>query len=317
MVPRTKLAWFTTYVAGVALVLVVLRWLLRLAMGAEAVPSLDGWVRFASTVVVLLLCLLALRWFRNKLLWRVRNRLIVTYLFIGGVPITLVVAMALIAGYLFTEHFSMYVAASDIQAQLHQLEDANLATAREIAKHEILPEQAKGPDPLAPGRHLDVLTDASRPKWLKGNFSGIVTDHNRFYLRVARNIQYDKETLTVVSSLPVDEKLMARLARRFGAMTFNLAGRNQDSPVFEIGDQQQVSVPALPRISAGSVTAPVGKLDIEFPFGGLIQTTDWASGRAGEDEKVLLGGRTRISAIYTILSGSLGDWTGTVGAFFL
>ena len=41
---------------------------------------------------------LAYRWLKAKLMWRLRNRLIVTYMFIGVIPVILLVAMAFIAG---------------------------------------------------------------------------------------------------------------------------------------------------------------------------------------------------------------------------
>ena len=41
-----------------------------------------------------------------RLMWRLRNRLIVTYVFIGVIPIVLLVAMALVAGFLFAGQFA-------------------------------------------------------------------------------------------------------------------------------------------------------------------------------------------------------------------
>jgi len=49
--------------------------------------------------------LMGLRWARRKLLWRLRNRLIVTYVFIGVIPLMLLVAGALLAAYLFAGQF--------------------------------------------------------------------------------------------------------------------------------------------------------------------------------------------------------------------
>ena len=58
-------------------------------------------------------------------MWRLRNRLIVTYVFIGVIPIILLVAMALLAGYLFAGQFATYVAMADLQSELQHLESAN------------------------------------------------------------------------------------------------------------------------------------------------------------------------------------------------
>src|SRR2546426_9852959 len=45
---------------------------------------------------IVLFCTLAFRWLKAKILWRLRNRLIVTHIFIGVIPVVLLVGMALI-----------------------------------------------------------------------------------------------------------------------------------------------------------------------------------------------------------------------------
>ena len=62
---------------------------------------LSGWAQFLSFLFLVFLLLLGLRWVRQRLMWRLRNRLIVTYVFIGVIPVLLLVSMALLAGYLF------------------------------------------------------------------------------------------------------------------------------------------------------------------------------------------------------------------------
>jgi len=57
--------------------------------------SLTAWVIFLSLLAVVLLTAGAYRWLRSKLLWRLRNRLIVTYVFIGVIPVFLLVVISL------------------------------------------------------------------------------------------------------------------------------------------------------------------------------------------------------------------------------
>ena len=66
-------------------------------------------------------------------MWRLRNRLIVTYTFIGVIPLVLVLMMALIAGYLFAGQFATFLASSDLNSELRTLEAANSAMATELA----------------------------------------------------------------------------------------------------------------------------------------------------------------------------------------
>ncbi|HET7441204.1 MAG TPA: hypothetical protein VFJ47_07880, partial [Terriglobales bacterium] len=75
-------AW---YALGLALFLFLIQQLfavLRLSWG----QGLSGWVSFLSFIAILFFSILAFRWLKNKILWRLRNRLIVTYVFIGVIP---------------------------------------------------------------------------------------------------------------------------------------------------------------------------------------------------------------------------------------
>jgi len=75
-------------------ILCLLLWIATL-LGA----GLAGWAVFTTLVFAVLLC----KWAYRPMLWRLRNRLIVTYLFIGVMPILLLLLMGGLAGYLFTQ----------------------------------------------------------------------------------------------------------------------------------------------------------------------------------------------------------------------
>ena len=72
---------------------------------------------------------MGLRWVRRRMMWRLRNRLIVTYVFIGVIPVLLLVGMGLLASYLFAGQFATYVAMSDLQSELQHLEATNRSMA--------------------------------------------------------------------------------------------------------------------------------------------------------------------------------------------
>ena len=81
---------------------------------------------------LLLLCL-PIRWLKAKVLWRLRNRLIVTYMFIGVIPVVLLVAMAFITLYLFAGQFANFVVTSELDSRLRSLQSVNAAIANELA----------------------------------------------------------------------------------------------------------------------------------------------------------------------------------------
>ena len=97
---------------------------------------LGGWVGFLVFVAVAALSSFsAFRWIRRRILWRLRNRLIVTYVFIGVIPAVLLVAMAIITLYGLGGQFAIFVVSSEIHAQLRGLEAANSAVTNELAAH--------------------------------------------------------------------------------------------------------------------------------------------------------------------------------------
>ena len=103
--PRmSRLARVTAYFAGLD-VLLLLIWSLSLLAKPGGSAGLIGWVRFLAYVTIALGLVLGLRWVRHKLMWRLRNRLIVTYVFIGVIPVILLLTIGLITAYLFAWQF--------------------------------------------------------------------------------------------------------------------------------------------------------------------------------------------------------------------
>ena len=144
MVPRTRLAFATLYLAGIEALLLLLQWLLKLANAPNAAAALSGWTVFVGWVTSILLLVLALRWLRDNVMWSVRNRLIVTYLFIGGVPVTLAVAIALLSGYLVLGDLAVFSAVSEIKAEANRLGAANAAAEEEIYTAQQHPGEDRG-----------------------------------------------------------------------------------------------------------------------------------------------------------------------------
>ncbi len=66
---------------------------------------------------------------KRRLLWRVRRKLILSYIFIGVVPALLIVAFFLLCGLLLFYNFSSYL----VQSRLHAIQDRALSLARETA----------------------------------------------------------------------------------------------------------------------------------------------------------------------------------------
>src|ERR1700680_500072 len=79
---NVRAAWYSLGLAGVLFVVaLLLRWVAP-AWGS----SIGWWVKFLVFDAAMLFALVAFRWLKKTLLWRLRNRLVVTSLFIGVDP---------------------------------------------------------------------------------------------------------------------------------------------------------------------------------------------------------------------------------------
>ena len=84
-----------------------------------------GLTYFAARLIVLA---------KRRLLWRVRRKLILSYVFIGFVPALLLVAFSLLCGFLLFYNFSSYLVQSRLRALADQARFFAQSTALEIQR---------------------------------------------------------------------------------------------------------------------------------------------------------------------------------------
>ena len=238
--PQGRMARLACYLAGLAAVLFLLEKLsvlVHLSWGEH----LGGWISFLAFVAFVLFFILAFRWVRRRILWRLRNRLIVTYIFIGAIPVVLLLCMGLITLYGLGGQFAVFVVTSEIDAQLRSLEAVNGAITNELAAHiergdKSTPESLTGlrkrdpawntrqvcawygdkPLPLCDQFQGSGLTP---PAFSKAKFQDIVQDHDQFNLRVGSSMQLGASKLTVVTSEAFDKTLVSNMAVGLGEIT--------------------------------------------------------------------------------------------------
>jgi sigma-B regulation protein RsbU (phosphoserine phosphatase) len=299
MVPRTRLALATLYLAGMEIILLLTLWLLKLAGASSAADTMGAWVALLGWVGSVLLVFLALRWFRIHVMWSVRNRLIVTYTFIGALPVALAVAVSIVAGYLVLANLATFVAVSEIKVLENQLGSENRATVEEITRHSSTPEKIAASDGLFPGRTIVIQPISSLPVWVKDGFSGMVSENGRIHLRAANGMTGPRGPVMVVSSVPLDHRLLARVASRLGSLTLG----SSDCPDKNAENKPVAGSTSAESISAGTVSGPVMRFDREFDVWGCIPVTDWPTGSL---RNKILAGSTRLSTLFAYLTTSMG-----------
>jgi sigma-B regulation protein RsbU (phosphoserine phosphatase) len=298
-----------------------LRWL----TGAGSGSAFNGWAKFFAIIFALCAFRLAFRWIRLKLLWRLRRRLIITYVFIGVIPILLLLLMAGVAGYLCAGQFATYVAVSDLQSTLQHLDAANDALAvqlRTLARSGKLNEQAAGQFVAVSGENFpqrsvtvwqgkngfllstggELLNAPPRkvPDGIKGDFAGFVVDEDSLHLRAVKRYDERGLALTVISNVPLTQELIRSASSGLGLVT--LRPPDQQGGL-EISSEKKD--PAVSNIvESGRVAPASNRFDRTFRFFSLFNTVDW---KTGESQAAEISVVTRPSMLLRTLFATLGD----------
>ena len=346
------MARLACYLAAMAAVLLALKEFLGL-LAPNWGDHLGGWVEFLTFLAVVLFGILTFRWLRRRVLWRLRNRLIVTYVFIGVIPAVLLVTMALVTLYGLAGQFAVFVVTSDINSRLKSLEAANAAVSNELAsrlergdnpaaeslaglrkrdrawtRRQVCAWYAQKPLPLCAEFQGTSLTS---PMFINSRFSDIVRDRGRLYLRAAASLPIKSNTLMVVTSEPFDKDLVGAIATDLGEITVFPSGvminpaaaknaggpangrNNANSPKAASTADHEESQPTF---TVGVVPNPSSNFDLEIPLAGTsLSAVDWANGNP--ERNVLVRVRTRPSVLYSHLFAALGEFVQGVAYILL
>jgi sigma-B regulation protein RsbU (phosphoserine phosphatase) len=335
--PRSRVAWAALYVLALDLLLFVVQRLTR-HVSPSMSASLGGWVTFLSILAIVLLAIAGFRWLRSQLLWRLRNRLIVTYVFIGVIPVFLLALISFITLYLLAGQFASFVVTSDITTRLRSMEAVNRTIAHHLAtqiadsgklnaealrrarphrpewsQRQVCAWYRNQPQPYCAGP--EGVAAFYPPSFIAGDFRDIVSDHGNLYLRTATVLAAEPESLSlrVILSEPLDKEFVEKIAGDLGRITVygnenptaNLAApaqKNSSKPFLAFNDGRREQA-----FSAGTIPPASGVLDRDITFPIPLQVVDWSTGereRAGALAEV----ETRPSVLYARLFEALGDY---------
>jgi phosphoserine phosphatase RsbU/P len=196
--------------------------------------------------LLVLFCIpLLWRYVFERLLWKVRNRLIVTYLLMGLTPVVLFVTLALLLLYVFSGQFAIFAASSVVGEELAHIASKNSTFAMHIAhlldedpgmRGLSLPEAGTEPSEqqfagltvaaFHDGKPIGILPASveshevpSVPSWLPDDFRRIVIDHGQLWLRAANRQVLNGHTTVVITSVPLGRENVAAIAEDLGRVS--------------------------------------------------------------------------------------------------
>jgi phosphoserine phosphatase RsbU/P len=308
--PRGRLAFFTLYVLAVDLLLLLIQQvggMFRPSFGT----SLTGWVILLTLLGLGLLAVLSGRRISSKLLWRMRSRLVLTYAFIGVIPLVLLVVLAALAFYLFSMQFAAYIFTSRLESDIRSLSVSNARVVNQIATnviagHEPFPVTAiRRPQ----ARHdlfawvngsLVVNSSAGQapflPARLEQDSTEVVQDEGKIFLRSTSVTDTTHGSLVVISSKQIDQQFLADLGAGLGEITLYRPDTGTSNPI--------------PVYSANVIPPPRRTLDLVVRSVADVPAYDWRTGRP--TNPVPISVRTRVSELYDLAFSSLGDLGSTI-----
>ena len=250
----TRLSWLDVVCSALVL----------MGLLVEVVGLSGGVFNFVEYLAVLAGLYLLFRFvgsWRNRLLWSLRNRLIVAYLFIAVVPIlSIVILVVLAAGVLYSQ-LGAYLLYEDIHQRIEMVADI----AQHIAiAHETLPPkitESESESILAAESHavhdrelpnLDITfsNDLSLLQKVAGtgkdSFAGLIQEPTKegesLSLISLRTIPHRKETRVVVLRVAVKPDFLGTIAPDLGAIQLNLMenyeGAAPQSVLYSSGEKQ-------------------------------------------------------------------------------
>jgi sigma-B regulation protein RsbU (phosphoserine phosphatase) len=311
-----------------------------------ALRHLPGWwgTFFRVLQVVVGLALIAVgipalwQLVRNRMLWSLRNKLVLTYLLIGLAPVVLFVTLVVITGYIAAGQFAIHLADSRLQAELTLMSGENRHRADQVEQMlegQLPPNAVEDTDragvldvptlrvhrdtevfvngaPLALGRSVQGKTPLGLPPWATelsgGVYHDLVSDGGDLYLAAIHQQRLkDGRMLSLVTSLPVNTAVMNMIGSGLGVARLQPQSTEVALRQDKAGAKKSASavvppsVAERPWISGGTEPQPANLADVRVGFTSTVQTTDWGTGERGN---VLIAVNSRPSLLYYQLFGA-------------
>ncbi|MGD0130545.1 MAG: SpoIIE family protein phosphatase [Bryobacteraceae bacterium] len=303
-----------------------------ISLAAWPGTGFEGIVAFVSFCLGAWIALRLLRIGLRKLTWRLRNRLIVAYLFIAVLPILLILLLVGLGGYMLAGQAAAYVVRSELDRRLILLQ----AVAEDLkASRETIQRMAETQGQRFPGLILWAAQNGTSRKWppeadvnlpagLPVKASGVAERNGRYYAW-ADDIAGDQQTLVV---MPLSRRFLSGLAPGLGDFYFlqrDFSGPSDAGTVVAPGaaSRQKVKMTAgstkvgaqgngdFRLLPAGgdapqvAIPPPVNRFDVDVRWGSLIPAVEWE--HPNKTDSALLAVHTRLSTILATILRPGGD----------
>src|SRR5260370_6075612 len=199
--------------------------------------GLFSFLKYLAVLAGVYLLFRLIGWWRDRLLWSLRNRLMVAYLFIAVVPILSIVTLAVLAGRILYSQLGAYLLHEDLQQRIAMIADiaehiaaahANLPRGIDEEESErVLAAQSHSVhDCELPGLTIAFSNDASLLRRVTGptalSFAGIVQESEQLSLMSIRAMPEHGRIRLVTLRVPITPEFLSGIAPDLGAIQLTL-----------------------------------------------------------------------------------------------
>jgi phosphoserine phosphatase RsbU/P len=262
----SSLKMFWRRLSGFDIVALVIFALGVVATAAGLSGSFVNFLKFLAVLCLIYLLFRMIGWWRSRLLWSLRNRLIVAYLFMGLVPILLIVTLVGLAGRILYSQLGAYLLYEDIQVRINSIADmaehiaaahgpATRGSSEEEFESDLAAQSHVVHDRELPRLAITFSDDAALlHKLARGGdaFAGLLQEGDKLSLVSFRAI-HGKEGVRVVElRVPVTPELLSDIAPDVGAIQLNpmrkISTGDQGTAIYQsAGDRYAAGVPISAR----------------------------------------------------------------------
>lgn len=280
----------------------ILRWLGRVGIaffifcaayviaGIAGLRGLRLLLGIGALITGVWLAIRMLRMAARQAVWRLRNRLLVTYLFISVVPIILIIGLAITSGYALVDQLAVYLVTSELDRRIDAIDSAAASVVR-TAPADRAPV-VKGMIDLFYRDHYPGIAVAVReggkllryppdssiepPTRSWQPVSGVLERDDHFFVWAYKKLADGDVTVTV----PITRDFLDSLVPNLGIVEFGES----------ISDMRRANVQSESRLPPARY-----RFDRELAWFASIPTDDWE--HPGSRATGLLMVRTRASAV--------------------
>jgi phosphoserine phosphatase RsbU/P len=275
-------------------------------------------------------------WWRNRLLWSLRNRLIVAYLFIAAVPILSIVTLVVLAARILYSQLGAYLLYEDIHQRISMLADIaeHIAIAHQTLpasvadadSERILAAQSRAVhDRELPGLSIRFSNDQTLARKVipagKKSFAGLLQEGDSLSIVSLRVIPDRQGERVVTLRVPVTAEFLSTVAPDLGGIQLNLmerdTGGTQQGLKYKSGDTQYVvarKIVARNRILQDPMLWIDSAVDVVSRLDSVYVGTD---GKVEPTRPVFAASNARPSRLNGRIFTSLGELRDSYLIFFV